>query len=113
MTREEFTTFRGVLHRDATTVMNDGADEYATQKDMLFNFKQVASLINTPGVTSYTVACVYFLKHVFSIAREVSIREDMRGRFIDARNYIDLLAALWEEARGADGGGEKSEAMGV
>lgn len=38
-------------------------------------------------------------KHILTIAKGVSLREPMRGRIIDAMNYLRLLA-LMEDSEG-------------
>lgn len=97
MTPSEFYQFRDELNNEASQVMGVASDEYASEGDKFFNFKAVAEMLQSSAIGPYEVACIYALKHIFSIVRGVSKREGMRGRFIDARNYIDLLAGIWEE----------------
>ena len=73
----------------------DRADkEYATEDDKLSNFKRQAEM---QGIEPLQVAVTFFLKHVFSIARGVSLREPMSGRIYDAINYLHLINALMLE----------------
>jgi len=90
----EFNDF--ILSFDATcaSILTDASKEYSSEVDRLDNFKRLGAMV---GITPYQVACVFLLKHIDSITRNVSIREPMMGRFQDAANYIKLLAALHSE----------------
>lgn len=71
------------------------AKDYAQAHDRLWNFKQLAGLLNLP---THMVWAIYFMKHVFAIlkyCREGHVdSEPIRGRIYDAQNYLDLLLAL-------------------
>lgn len=114
MHEHAFYQYRRDLEARATEIMEQASSEYAAAGDKFFNFKQVGNMLRqnpllqhlTETEAAYIVACVYFLKHVFSMVRNVSVRENMEGRFIDARNYIDILAGLHKEASKEDQGGQ-------
>ena len=99
MNLAEFMKFREELNSNAEHVLVEADQEYAHELDKFYNFKEIAALLQNERIGPYEVACIYFLKHVFSIVRGVSNREEMEGRFIDARNYTDLMAGLWQETR--------------
>ena len=88
VTRTEF--FEG-LDRQAYAVLMNAEKEYASCSDSLENFHTVATMLSLP---SRTVACVYLMKHVNSICKGVSLREGMRGRIVDAMNYLRLIAYM-------------------
>jgi len=98
MNLAEFMKFREELNSNAEHVLVEADQEYAHELDKFYNFKEIAALLQNERIGPYEVACIYFLKHVFSIVRGVSNREEMEGRFIDARNYIDLMAGIWADA---------------
>lgn len=110
MTTEEFFAFLDEVNVESAEVMRGASREYASDDDKFFNFRMVAALIGqnprlfhiSQDDLAYIVASIYYLKHVFSIVRGVSEREDMRGRFIDARNYTDLIHGMWDETRSPD-----------
>lgn len=92
-------------------VLRNHADEVETSKrpaytlgsaDVLANFKRVGEAADVPPSK---VALIYFLKHIDSITAYVKDREaisqsePMMGRFADARNYLNLMAACLAEER--------------
>lgn len=110
MKTEDFFTFMGEVNDEATQIMRAASVEYAADEDKFFNFRLVADILGQhprledipQDELTHIVASVYFLKHVFSIVRNVSTREDMRGRYIDARNYLDLMHGIWDESFSPD-----------
>ena len=66
--------------------------------DKLYNFREVAKMI---GIEALDVLTIYWLKHVFAILAFVKTKkagsEPIGLRIADARNYLDLMAALIEE----------------
>lgn len=90
----------GVLESKGKDYAGDGDD-----KDRLANFKVVAMLLKMFNVDQSTPEgtwCTYFLKHVFAILAFMGQRtesEPILGRFVDARNYLDLGYALVTEGQ--------------
>ena len=95
MNQKEFYEFLREFDKTTNEILSMAALEYSSVADRLDNFKRLAAAV---GITPYQVGCVFLLKHIDSITRNVSIREGMAGRFHDAANYIKLLAALYAEA---------------
>jgi hypothetical protein len=67
--------------------------------DRLDNFKRLAKMLNT---SKYQVLGVYMQKHLdaifnFILTQQTFSNETIRGRIIDARNYLYLLALMVEE----------------
>jgi len=73
-----------------------GQDYTRGDDDRLANFKRIARDI---GCSPLLVWYVYFAKHIDAIASFVKTgkveSEELRGRFIDARNYLALGYALY------------------
>ncbi len=93
-------------------VMLSKRDDYASEDDPWENFETVALMT---GVTREQVALTYLLKHIQSIAKAVTENphcgnefywvkstggEGLKQRFVDARNYLALLAGMLEENKG-------------
>ncbi len=95
MIQQDFIAFVEDFDTQCHDILSAAAKEYSCEADRLDNFKRMAAAV---GITPYQVGCVFLLKHIDSITRNVSIRESMAGRFHDAANYIKLLAALYAEA---------------
>jgi len=73
-----------------------------SQRDVYYNFKKVAELLDGAPITPYTVAMVYFLKHIFSIITfaKTGVQESgegLRGRHIDIGNYNFILDQLADD----------------
>jgi hypothetical protein len=85
------------LLKECNDILFKGAEEYGG-KDRLQNFKDAAKLL---GISPEQVAFVYFYKHVCGIAKYVSDRkpqrDTIRGRIVDATNYLILLNAILSE----------------
>jgi len=89
-------------------LLNYKRGEYATSTDRLENFRSVAEMA---GCTMSEVALIYLLKHIQSIATQVKSKnfdwkmtteagtEGLKQRFVDAVNYLHLLAACIEEEK--------------
>jgi len=84
---------------DAYAVLANARQEYASDVDWLENFNVIATIL---GVAPREVLLVYLMKHITSICKNTSLREPMRGRIIDAMNYLRLLA-LMEHLEAANG----------
>ena len=75
---------------------------YAGRDDTLANFKRIAERC---GVSKYIVWQIYANKHFDSIDNAIKVNPDapvdesegLRGRIIDARNYLAILLCLLTE----------------
>ena len=89
----------------AYKILGQANAEYAQSGNKFENFDMIAAFFNgaCPEFEGKFgpkhVATVYFLKHFISILKGVSIREDMSGRYIDAINYLRLMAGIDERAK--------------
>jgi len=101
----EFNILVAEFFGECQDILDKATLDYATENDRLANFKELAIILDTtPG----EVLMVYFMKHLISIRNyykgRQSNREDIRGRFKDAVNYLILGLALVEEERDAKQG---------
>lgn len=109
-TKNEFFKLINELDVQAYKIMDIANDEYAAEGDKFENFKTIAAYIRelkpSLNVAPEDIALVYFMKHLSSIVKGISKREDMRGRYIDAMNYLRLHYGIISEredwARSAD-----------
>ena len=80
----------------------DYAVHNGTEKeiDSLSNFKSIASMLGS-NITKYTVWYVYFAKHIHAITTFITTgkleSEGIKGRIIDAINYLAILHCMLEE----------------
>jgi hypothetical protein len=72
--------------------------EYATEDDIFHNFREQAAM---SGITPRQAILTALAKHLISIQRDVSLREPMKGRYIDVMNYLRLLYA-WDISKGME-----------
>lgn len=86
------------LDAEAYELMHKSEIEYGSSKDRLRNFNAIGEFLERPA---REVLLVFFMKHVLSISTGISLREPMRGRVIDAMNYLRLLV-LMEHLEGQD-----------
>ena len=95
---EEFFTTMKVEEMD--TLVNKGKEYSVGNDDRFWNFKEVAQ--DLPNTKASEVCYIYLKKHLCSIAsyikhgREFS-DEPIRGRIVDARNYLAILAGIIHE----------------
>lgn len=97
MTLQELDAARKKLDEACDEVLKAKGADYAGRGDRLSNFKQVAAMV---GITPMQAWAVYFLKHVIALTTLASGKlesEPPLQRFVDARNYVELGFALWEE----------------
>lgn len=98
MTSEEFRAATDSILMECTKTLDAGSQEYAGDSDKLQNFKDVAELI---GISPEQAAFVYFYKHVVGIAKYIKNgkeqRDTIRGREVDAIDYLLLLNGLLSE----------------
>lgn len=96
MTFPDFEELQKELFADIEKMRDTKGKEYANSDDRLANFKRVAAEI---GISPLQVGWTYFKKHYDSICsylkngQEFS-EEGIRGRFIDAINYLTLIYGL-------------------
>lgn len=89
---QDYLAFCHTKTSTCTATWEVAAKEYATDGDFAFNFKTISNwLQSNPRLKEcqpVDVAAVYMAKHLFSIIRGVSLREDLTGRFTDVHNYL-------------------------
>lgn len=94
-------TWEAFLDEERKLLLTKGADYTAGRKDIdaYHNFRVISHLLAGAPITPFTVAMVYFLKHVLSvITYAISGRQEsgegLAGRFHDIRNYAFILNEL-------------------
>lgn len=97
------------LDEEAYEIMSQASKEYASDEDKFANFKGVADFCRTfipelDRIKPQHVALIFMLKHLISVSKGVSLREDMRGRHKDLQNYARLLFGMDEEDKMAGEG---------
>jgi hypothetical protein len=101
MNTAEFNRWRAAFDITCTEVLQTKGQDYSGD-DRLGNFRRLAERL---GLTPLQIWAVYFTKHIDAImtfARTGRVAsEPIRGRFADARNYLDLGLAMIEEAQDA------------
>ncbi len=103
--------YKELIDKEAEVMMAKKVD-YASEDNRWENFESVALMT---GVTREQVALTYLLKHIQSIAKAITEDpnagmqfywvkstggEGLKQRFVDARNYLALLAGMLEENKG-------------
>ena len=108
MNHAEFVTLCGEFHRKEQEILGWKESEYSSSSgnDRLENFKTVGSFLN---INPEEVCLCYLMKHLHSITLavtgdrqyawdwETDGGEGLKQRFVDAVNYLRLLAALLDE----------------
>ncbi|MEW6006150.1 MAG: hypothetical protein AB1695_12630 [Stygiobacter sp.] len=102
MTNEQRLKITDNLYKLRLKILQDKGKAYANNEDVNSNFKVVAELL---GLTPFQVWAVYFLKHIICITNSikdnpespVDLTEGLKGRILDAQNYLDILQSLLEE----------------
>lgn len=104
MTAKERKESTDSLWAECQSVMGTKEVDYASREDTMANFKRNAEHL---GLTKYQVWAVYFGKHIDSINNAVKYHpenpqtetksEPLRGRIIDAINYLTILQNLLDE----------------
>ena len=108
MTPRGFENLRDEFLTKESAILEWKRGEYTSGEDRLQNFREVAALT---GLRLSEVALIWLLKHIQSIALAVRTGgytwtwdtedgEGLKQRFVDARNYLLLLAACLEEEAG-------------
>ena len=91
------------LHDDCSHIISTKGTDYASERDVLDNFKRNALKC---GLEPTQIWQVYFSKHLDAIdnaikrdpKRPVCTGEPLYGRIVDSINYLRLLACLCKEA---------------
>src|SRR3990167_9921997 len=102
MDNKTFVDFSVDLANEALEVMDKAQYEYASSENRFDNFEGIAEFMRRfnprmKDVTAEDIAWVYRLKHIVAEIKDVSLREDMRGRNIDDLNYGLLIAGMRHE----------------
>lgn len=87
------------MNDECEQTLDQANREYATDVDKFNNFHVTAFILREinprlKDIQAEDIAFIFMVKHLFSIAKGVSIREDMRGRFKDCINYIHLIHGI-------------------
>jgi len=105
MNADQFAESREELEAACAVVLQAKGRDYAGEGgDRFANFKMIAELLNNFHVdvgTPMGTWAVYYMKHVFAILAWIGQRsesEPIKGRFVDARNYLDLGWGMVKEA---------------
>jgi hypothetical protein len=98
MRSDAFTRFREELNRSCEDILLKKGADYSGPTDRHRNFKEGATAL---GLRPLQVWAVFFKKHLdalFTYVREEKVQsEPILERVKDARNYLDLGAALIQE----------------
>lgn len=102
MTIEERAKLAKELFSERLQLQIDKGKSYAGDGDALDNFKRNAKLT---GMSKFQVWLIYFLKHIDAIINAIKDNpqmpqdqtEGLKGRIVDAENYLDLLYCLLTE----------------
>lgn len=101
MTFEEYKKYWDGLIAEAWTIQTTKGVDYAGREDKLANFKKRAA---ASGISPLQVLSIYMGKHLDSIEsfiREGKLEsEPIRGRIIDAINYLSFIEPLYSETSG-------------
>lgn len=97
------------LLAECLDVLLNKGDAYSGDEDANSNFKRNAKHL---GLTKYQVLSVYMHKHLDGINNAIKVNpfepeektEGMKGRIVDAINYLCILHTLIEEDKGDKNG---------
>ena len=92
------------LFAECRDTLNVANNEYATEVNKFNNFHVTAMICREMNprlkdIEGEDIAFIFLMKHLFSIAAGISIREPMRGRYKDLINYIFIHFGITEEKR--------------
>lgn len=107
MSNTEFTRYTNDLVNNALDIMGAANQEYASEEGRFDNFIAIAEFFRRTNprlsqITPQDVAWIYRLKHMISVIKGVSIREDLSGRIMDDINYGLLISGMWEADKKAE-----------
>lgn len=106
MNLQDFMGLVKELNLEAEDTLDIANSEYATNESKFNNFELTATVVRgmnerLANIQAEDIALIFMMKHLFSIAKGVSLREDMRGRYKDCLNYIHLHHGIWHEKKEA------------
>lgn len=101
MTFQEFDKLQLQLFDDILKIAKTKGVEYASSEDRLANFKRLGVELDIPATK---IGYIFFKKHLDSICTYLKdgkehSEESIRGRFLDAINYLTLIYGLIEDQR--------------
>ena len=101
MTSEKFNALLCARQEKTWAVMVQKRNEYATDKDVLHNFKRAATISEQTVVEAWYGM---WLKHLVSLldmihSSEIPSQEWIDEKIGDTINYLHLLEGLYEDAR--------------
>jgi len=90
------------IFKECKDILEGKGIAYSGEEDVNNNFKANAKLL---GLTKYQILAIYLNKHLDSIMNAIRYRpeypsektEGMRGRIVDAINYLVILQAMMIE----------------
>lgn len=104
--KERMKVFKEFSEKQAEILLGKGHDYTAGKADVdaNANFKIIAELLDGAKMTPYTVAMVYFLKHVLSLITycktgKQESGESLEGRHLDIANYSFILKTILDEVQ--------------
>lgn len=100
MTFQEFDKLQLQLFDDILKIAKTKGVEYASSEDRLANFKRLGVELDIPATK---IGYIFFKKHLDSICTYLKdgkehSEESIRGRFLDAINYLTLIYGLIVES---------------
>lgn len=106
MNLDDFMDLVREMNRDAEETLDTANKEYARDDDKFNNFEITAYILrevkpSLKNIQAEDIAFIFMMKHLFSIVKGVSLREDMRGRFKDCINYIHLIHGIHVDKKNA------------
>lgn len=99
MDLQTFMTFVRETNKRCEETLRTANREYATEEDKFSNFHVTASILREINprlkeIKSEDIAFIFMMKHLFSIAKGISLRESLQGRFDDCHNYLHLIHGI-------------------
>lgn len=95
---QSYLEFAKTLHFEANKLFEEANQEYASDLSWTTNFDFVSVLMSeVAGHENFSpkhAALTYLMKSIFSIARSHSTRQSMRSRYLDAINYLTIMAFM-------------------
>lgn len=104
MNLTDFMSLVKQMNDDCEETLDQANKEYARDDDKFNNFEITAYILRNINprlseIQAEDIAFIFMMKHLFSIAKGVSIREEMYGRFKDCINYIHLIHGIHADRR--------------
>ncbi len=107
MTGEELKKLCKEMQEKGNEILGLKEADYSYNDERLWNFKAIADVV---GMKPSQVALILWMKHVVAIAKHIMEEtgdwayqtvsgEGLKQKFIDAENYLPLIAGCLEEER--------------